>query len=120
MFLHDDLQVWIVGSPNDRIAANAVLNSLGENLHKVRDLTARTDLGTAIDLLSTASLVISNDSGLMHAAAAGGRAAGCAVRLVVAALYAADFTARQDRQDRHRVQPLLPARMSARPFQVHA
>ena len=72
MFLHDDLQVWIVGSPNDRIAANAVLNSLGENLHKVRDLTARTDLGTAIDLLSTASLVISNDSGLMHAAAAVG------------------------------------------------
>jgi len=72
MLLQDDLQVWIVGSPNDRIAADAVLNSMGENVHKVRDLTARTDLGTAIDVLSAASLVISNDSGLMHAAAAVG------------------------------------------------
>ncbi|MFO1304550.1 MAG: lipopolysaccharide heptosyltransferase II [Burkholderiales bacterium] len=72
MFLSDGLQVWIVGSPNDRMAADAVLNSLGENVHKVRDLTGRTDLGTAIDILSSASLVVSNDSGLMHAAAAVG------------------------------------------------
>ena len=72
MFLRDGLQVWIVGSPNDRMAADAVLNSLGENMHKVRDLTARTDLGTAIDILSSASLVVANDSGLMHAAAAVG------------------------------------------------
>lgn len=72
LFLHDGLQVWIVGSPNDRVAADAVLNSLGENVHKVRDLTGRTDLGTAIDILSSASLVVSNDSGLMHAAAAVG------------------------------------------------
>lgn len=72
LFLHDGLQVWIVGSPNDKMAADAVLNSLGENVHKVRDLTGRTDLGTAIDMLSSASLVVSNDSGLMHAAAAVG------------------------------------------------
>jgi heptosyltransferase-2 len=72
MFLRDGLQVWIIGSPNDKIAAQAVLNSLGENVHKVRDLTGRTDLGTAIDILSAASLVVSNDSGLMHAAAAVG------------------------------------------------
>ncbi len=72
MFLEDGLQVWIVGSPNDKIAAEAVLNSMGADIAKVRDLTARTDLGTAIDILSSASLVVSNDSGLMHAAAAVG------------------------------------------------
>ena len=72
LLLRDGLQVWIIGSPNDKIAAQAVLNSLGENVHKVRDLTGRTDLGTAIDILSAASLVVSNDSGLMHAAAAVG------------------------------------------------
>jgi heptosyltransferase-2 len=72
LLLRDGLQVWIVGSPNDKMAADAVLNSLGENIHKVRDLTGRTDLGTAIDMLSSASLVVSNDSGLMHAAAAVG------------------------------------------------
>ncbi|MCC6867615.1 MAG: lipopolysaccharide heptosyltransferase II, partial [Burkholderiales bacterium] len=72
MFLRDGLQVWIVGSPNDRIAADAVRQSLGENVDRVRDLTGSTDLGTAIDLLSLACLVVANDSGLMHAAAAVG------------------------------------------------
>jgi heptosyltransferase-2 len=72
MFLGDGLQVWIIGSPKDRIAAEAVMNALGEDRHQVRDLAGRTDLGTAIDLLSAAALVVSNDSGLMHAAAAVG------------------------------------------------
>jgi len=64
--------VWIVGSPNDKIASEAVLMMMGESAIKVRDLTGRTDLGTTIDILSSASLVVSNDSGLMHAAAAVG------------------------------------------------
>jgi heptosyltransferase-2 len=64
--------VWIVGSPNDKISSEAVLMAMGDNAAKVRDLTGRTDLGTTIDILSSAALVVSNDSGLMHAAAAVG------------------------------------------------
>jgi heptosyltransferase II len=71
-FLRDGMQVWIVGSPNDKIAATAVMQSAGEPGLKFRDLTGRTDIGTAIDLLAVASVVVSNDSGLMHAAAAVG------------------------------------------------
>ena len=72
LLLREGLQVWIVGSPNDKISSEAVLMVMGEAATKVRDLTGRTDLGTTIDILSSASLVISNDSGLMHAAAAVG------------------------------------------------
>lgn len=60
-------QVWIMGSNKDqplaleiqKIAANACI-----------DLTGQTSLGEAIDLLSQAKLVITNDSGLMHVTAA--------------------------------------------------
>jgi heptosyltransferase-2 len=71
-FLADGMQVWLVGSPNDKLAAESVMQAAGESARYIRDLTGRTDLGTAIDLLSHASIVISNDSGLMHAAAAVG------------------------------------------------
>ena len=68
----DRYAIWIVGSPNDRAAADALVAALGSDAAAVIDLTGRTDLGTAIDLLSVASLVVTNDSGLMHAAAAVG------------------------------------------------
>jgi heptosyltransferase-2 len=71
-FLAQGHQVWLVGSPNDKLAASSVLQAAGETGRSIRDLTGRTDLGTAIDLLSLASVVVSNDSGLMHAAAAVG------------------------------------------------
>jgi len=67
--LDDGYAVWLLGSPNDQPAASPIAAALAG----VRDLTGRTDLGTAIDLLSLASVVVSNDSGLMHAAAAVGR-----------------------------------------------
>jgi heptosyltransferase-2 len=67
-------QVWLIGSPNDRAIAEDVVRALPAlpDERRVRDLAGRTDLGTAIDLLSLASVVVSNDSGLMHAAAAVG------------------------------------------------
>jgi heptosyltransferase-2 len=68
-FLDQGFAVWLLGSPNDQPAAKPIAEALAD----VRDLTGATDLGTAIDLLSLASVVVSNDSGLMHAAAAVGR-----------------------------------------------
>jgi heptosyltransferase-2 len=69
---NDGMQVWLIGSPNDKLAAASVLQSAGEAGRRFYDLSGRTDLGTAIDLLSLARIVVSNDSGLMHAAAAVG------------------------------------------------
>jgi heptosyltransferase-2 len=71
-FLAHGAQVWLVGSPNDKLAASSVMQAAGDVGRSIRDLTGRTDLGTAIDMLSLASVVVSNDSGLMHAAAAVG------------------------------------------------
>ena len=68
----DGFAVWIMGSPNDAPIACALASALGEHTAAVRNLAGRTDLGTAIDLMSAARLVVSNDSGLMHAAAAVG------------------------------------------------
>ncbi len=71
-FLNDGMQVWLVGSPNDRLAAASVREASGDAARHLIDLTGHTDIGTAIDLLSIAKIVVSNDSGLMHAAAAVG------------------------------------------------
>ncbi len=75
-FANDGMQVWLVGSPNDRADAAAVAAAVAAAgdapAGAVTDLTGRTDLGTAIDLLSLAQTVVTNDSGLMHAAAAVG------------------------------------------------
>ncbi|HTS20628.1 MAG TPA: lipopolysaccharide heptosyltransferase II [Casimicrobiaceae bacterium] len=68
-FLDEGFAVWLMGSRNDEDAARPIASALPE----LRDLTGRTDLGTAVDLLSLAAIVVSNDSGLMHAAAAVGR-----------------------------------------------
>ena len=59
--------VWLIGSPKDRDVAEKIV-SLGNQ--PVRNLCGTTDLSDAIALLSCASLVVSNDSGLMHIAAA--------------------------------------------------
>jgi heptosyltransferase-2 len=63
----DGYQVWLLGSAKDAaIGAEIEQASRGAALN----LCGRTDLGQAVDLLSTADLVVSNDSGLMHLAAA--------------------------------------------------
>lgn len=59
--------VWLTGSAKDREVGEKIV-ALGNGL--CRNLCGNTDLGEAIALLSCASLVVSNDSGLMHLAAA--------------------------------------------------
>ncbi len=68
----DGYAVWAIGSPNDKPVTAALAATGDAREAGLVDLAGRTDLGTAIDLLSVATLVVSNDSGLMHAAAAVG------------------------------------------------
>ena len=64
-------QVWIFGSEKDASVAEAIRNTLPESQRIFCHLLAgKTKLAEAIDLLSCANAVVSNDSGLMHIAAA--------------------------------------------------
>ncbi len=60
-------QVWVFGSDKDRQRIEKHLSDLGAHIH---NLAGKTSLGEAIDLLALADKVVSNDSGLMHIAAA--------------------------------------------------
>jgi heptosyltransferase-2 len=60
-------RVLILGSPGDRMAASQICREAGT---PVLDLTGRTTLAQAIGLIARCRLFISNDSGLMHVAAA--------------------------------------------------
>jgi heptosyltransferase-2 len=62
--------VWLMGSPNDRDLGEEIARDSGG---AAINLCGRTDLASAIDLLSIAEIVVTNDSGLMHLAAAVGR-----------------------------------------------
>jgi lipopolysaccharide heptosyltransferase II len=64
------LSVWLIGSAQDKPVADEIA---ARSNQAVLNLSGRTDLGAAIDLMSLASVVISNDSGLMHVASALGR-----------------------------------------------
>ena len=60
-------EVWLFGSDKD-IPVTAEINAMTEM--RCLDFGGKTKLGEAIDLMSLTSAVVSNDSGLMHVAAA--------------------------------------------------
>jgi heptosyltransferase II len=59
----------LVGAASDREAADRLLRTSGTPSSAV-DLTGRTSLGDLVGILAGAALVVSNDSGVMHLAAA--------------------------------------------------
>lgn len=64
-------QIWIFGSSNDELTTEAILADIDQAmLGRCHNLVGKTSLAEAIDLMSVASTVVSNDSGLMHVAAA--------------------------------------------------
>lgn len=63
------VQAWVMGGPGDAAIGAAVAELASGAL----DLTGRTTLPEAADLISVARTVLTNDSGLMHVAAALGR-----------------------------------------------
>ena len=66
-YLNQGWQVWLMGSNND-FASCQQINQVVDGAGRI--LAGKTSLPEAIDLISCASMVVSNDSGLMHIAAA--------------------------------------------------
>jgi len=65
--IEEGWEVWLFGSTKDKKMSQEIQEHCGG---VCIDLIGKTDLGEAIDLLSLATVVVTNDSGLMHIAAA--------------------------------------------------
>jgi len=67
-------QVWLMGSAKDQPVAEGICGGLSDSQRQhTRILAGNTALSEAVDLMSLGAAVVSNDSGLMHIAAALGR-----------------------------------------------
>ena len=65
--LNDGWQVWLLGSAKDKAVSDKI-NSLVNQ--QCLDFCGKTSISEAVELLSLADVVVSNDSGLMHVASA--------------------------------------------------
>lgn len=65
--LAEDWQVWLIGSSTDKPAAEEIQKATNNGC---LDFMGETTLLEAIDFLSIADIIVCNDSGLMHIAAA--------------------------------------------------
>ena len=69
--IEEGWQVWLLGSPKDRKGSDDIYNELNaEQKNSCFNLCGKTNLTEVVDLMSLADAVVSNDSGLMHIAAA--------------------------------------------------
>lgn len=67
LLIENEYQVWVIGSAKEKELGEFITDGLGQY---AVSLCGRTELVDAIDLLSCAEQVVTNDSGLMHVAAA--------------------------------------------------
>jgi heptosyltransferase-2 len=67
MKLQEGWRVWIFGSSNDYVVAERINQATQQ---RAVNLAGKTKLEEAVDLLSLATVIVSNDSGLMHIGAA--------------------------------------------------
>jgi heptosyltransferase-2 len=63
------LHVWILGAAAEQAAGAAIATAAGA---RARNLCGQTGLDDTVDLLALSAAAVSNDSGLMHVAAAAG------------------------------------------------
>lgn len=68
-YLAQNWQVWLMGSDKDVAACEQIKQQIRSE-QQCHVLAGKTSLPDAVDLISLANLVVSNDSGLMHIAAA--------------------------------------------------
>jgi heptosyltransferase-2 len=69
--IREGWQVWLFGSKSDHAVGEDIRSRLIPGLREeASNLAGETSLAQAIDLLSCSDAVVSNDSGLMHVAAA--------------------------------------------------
>ena len=69
--IREGWQVWLFGSKNDHAVGESIREWLIPGLREESvNLSGETSLAEAIDLLSCSDAVVSNDSGLLHVAAA--------------------------------------------------
>ena len=69
-YLDKDWIVLSLGSEKDALISKEIKENLQGNIDNFIDTTGKTKLEDAVDLLSASSLVLTNDSGLMHIASA--------------------------------------------------
>ncbi|PPC74444.1 lipopolysaccharide heptosyltransferase II [Pokkaliibacter plantistimulans] len=70
-YLQQGWQVWLFGSAKDQHGAAEIIRlQAADQQDRCFNLAGQTELADAVDLLALAHAVVSNDSGLMHVAAA--------------------------------------------------
>ncbi|CAH0992840.1 ADP-heptose--LPS heptosyltransferase 2 [Sinobacterium norvegicum] len=67
----EGMQIWLFGSAKDRAVTDEIVTLMAsKSSANIVNMAGETALGDSVDLLALSNAVVSNDSGLMHIAAA--------------------------------------------------